>query len=523
MTSVCKPLIHLCNIFAIALIFSSIQPANSAKVVIIPFSYYTHTFSFIQITHQLLKQGHDVTFVISSAVKFQHGELNTVDSTQFHFHSFKSQLIEDDFNRCRLAVKGNSYVAPCLDEAYKEADAILSDEKARHLVQESDLLICEFSFFGCNLLSRVSNASRQIDINLAGFLDPGPTAYYKVPNPIAYVPQHGADIGTTNMTILQRLQNFWVYWAAKVYFMIDTIPRTYRITRKHFQNGFPDLSPKASLYLLATDFSIDYARPYTPFVKLIGPVFVTSLNAGTVKEKETPIIQDTDLGFILVSFDFDGYLQEIIDRNTLRDIINTFSKLPYKFIWHYNGPSLSLVPTNVYITSQLPWNLVSHSKIKAFITNCKIIDVHQASYHGVPIIGLPITNENFYLAHRMEHVNKGKFTPMQFVNGTWLYYAIQQVIEDEYIIDNSRQIASILHHRPNNLSSVEEVGYWVDYVLNHGTKHLKPEEFNMFWIIAGSYDMYIIVLGILYMIWRIVKSLLFSCCTAVFGKKIKTD
>lgn len=135
----CNPLVdQRCIIFAIlAFLLNTIHITYSANVVVIPFSYYTHTLSFIQLTQQLQKQGHNVTFVVSSAVEFRHGELDSLHPPKLHTHIFRSQLTKVDLDECRLAVRGNSYVPPCLDQAYQEADAILSDHHVTNLVRQS--------------------------------------------------------------------------------------------------------------------------------------------------------------------------------------------------------------------------------------------------------------------------------------------------------------------------------------------------------------------------------------------------
>ena len=136
MTYIRNPLVIRCCIF-LAILTSSIDLTYSANVVVIPFSYYTHTLSFIQLTQQLQKQGHNVTFVVSSAVEFRYGELESLHPPKLYAHIFKSQLTKHHFDECRLAVRGNSYVPPCLDAAYQEADAILSDQYVTNLVSQS--------------------------------------------------------------------------------------------------------------------------------------------------------------------------------------------------------------------------------------------------------------------------------------------------------------------------------------------------------------------------------------------------
>lgn len=76
---------------------------------------------------------------------------------------------------------------------------------------------------------------------------------------------------------------------------------------------------------------------------------------------------------------------------------SAFKQFPeYHFIWKYESVLNLKLSSNVMI---LPWvkqnDILAHPKLKAFISHCGGLSTQEASWYGIPVIGIPFFADQF--------------------------------------------------------------------------------------------------------------------------------
>ena len=116
-------------------------------------------------------------------------------------------------------------------------------------------------------------------------------------------------------------------------------------------------------------------------------------------------------------------------NQTMKIILNVFSKLEQRVIIKWGSSKLQNKPDNVFISSWLPQDdILAHPNVKLFISHCGIGSVVEAKYHGVPIIATPLIGDQFGNARKVVNEGWGKVVDLKFTSEEELMSVILEVL-----------------------------------------------------------------------------------------------
>lgn len=263
-------------------------------------------------------------------------------------------------------------------------NCVLNHPRFRHQFSHYDIMIGDRSLPCAYVLPELLKLP-YIIISSVGLN--APMRLMNSPNPLAYIPQYGTGY-SDKMNLIQRVINTITWCCHAIAARIFIHQLTERLRQDHhIEIDADQLKLKPCLMLISADFTLEFARPLMPNVKLIGPLTPQPPSSLPTNLEQFIIHPRPPQQFILVSL---GSIFQFSNDQMIM-IYRGLRRLPFKIIWKHS----SIVPHNISdsqtrIESWIPQNdLLAHPNIAAFITHCGPSGMYEGAYHGVPMIGLP--------------------------------------------------------------------------------------------------------------------------------------
>ena len=218
-----------------------------------------------------------------------------------------------------------------------------------------------------------------------------------VPNHVAMVPQMGTAFPPGRMTLPQRAVNALFYLGSVVVHHARVRPLYLNLGAKHNITVDTRFLHDSALILYNADWAVEAPRHLPPNVHFVGamtPVPPSPLTAEWdallgPRTGDHPGAVFASLGTLVT-----------VSLGEYRAVADALSALaPTRVIWKLAaedlppGAELSDVPvaSNVHITPWAPQNdLLGDGRVAAFVTHGGLNSIHEAGFHGVPIVGVPV-------------------------------------------------------------------------------------------------------------------------------------
>ncbi|XP_042534097.1 UDP-glucuronosyltransferase 2B31-like isoform X3 [Dipodomys spectabilis] len=428
---------------------------SCGKVVVLPMEY-SHWINVKMILDELVKRGHEVTVLTSSAAIL----VDSGKSSPFKFETFPTPLTTKEFERhFKHSVNIWTYEFP------KYSVWKLYSKMQSMFEEHSDVLesLCKYMIFNEKLMKTLQES--KFDVLLADPVVPcgellaellkipfvytlrffPGNAYEKqcggLPFPPSYVPVALSEL-SDRMSFMERVKNMMNVIFFDLYFQTFNEKKWNQFYSEVL--GRPttilELMAKADIWLIRTYWDFDFPRPLLP------------------------------------NFEFVGGLH-----------CKPAKPLP-EVLWRYEGPKPETLGSNTRLYKWIPQNdLLGHPRTKAFITHGGTNGVYEAIYHGVPMVGIPLFVDQPDNIARMKA--KGAAVRLDFTrfSSEDLINALKTVINNPFYKENAMRLSRIHHDQP--VKPLDRAVFWMEFVMRHkGAKHLRPALHDLNWFQYHSLD-----------------------------------
>ncbi len=364
-------------------------------------------------------------------------------------------------------------------------DLFNSDQLISEIKQSVDLILCDTSNFCCPVLAGALNITR-VDISPFGFAGVFGAVYYNIP--IAYLPLDSMADSPGAFSFKNRLKSFVAFVLTKSA-ISHVFPHELWI--KHASKGAPDPMKPSGIALIPHDFALEYARPLTPNIKMIGPV-LPEIASKLPDDLDTFMTDSKQV--VVVSFG-----TTLADRRPgfVEMLADALGKLPFHVLWKHAGNIPENISSNVKIVSSFPQNdVLGHPSTKVLVTHGGLNSVLESVYHAVPMVALPLFADQHRQAFLVEMKELGVNLDKNVVKSDDIARSIVEVANNKKYKENAQHISGLLRDRQQ--SPAKEDAYWIEYALKHrGVEHLMTSADNMQLYQSHMFDVFLFLLMVI--------------------------
>ncbi|KAM9323021.1 UDP-glucuronosyltransferase 1A1-like [Pholidichthys leucotaenia] len=376
-------------------------------------------------------------------------------------------------------------------------DAVLTDP----VIPTGSLIARKFGLPTINLLRGIPCS---LDMKAAG-----------CPSPPSYVPRFFTGY-SDKMSFKERVINTLVallepLFCKLLYWHFDNI--AYKFLGEKV--GIAEVLSESDIWLLRTDFILEFPRPLMPNM-----IFVGGINCNV----RNPLSEDLESwvlgehGFIVFTF---GSMVSDLTDNITAVFLEAFRQIPQKVIWRYTGKVPENVPENVKMMEWVPQNdLLAHPGARAFITHAGSHGVFEGLCHGVPMVMMPLNGDQPDNAEKMAFRGAGVVLNIHTVTAESLLQALNEVINDKRYKENMMKLSALQRDRPHD--PLEVSVYWTEFVMRHkGAKHLRAAVHDLNWFQYYSLDIIAVLATVVLLFVILTKKCIKLCIRRLSRKKKK--
>jgi UDP:flavonoid glycosyltransferase YjiC (YdhE family) len=283
--------------------------------------------------------------------------------------------------------------------------------------------------------------------------------------------------------------------------------------RQIYGNDIPyagNLEKMMKIALVNSHPSIEFAESLPPNVIEIGGMQIKEPKP--LDKDIGDFIMKGKKGAVLMSLG-SNFRSDSLGEERISAIIEAFRQLKdYNFIWKFEtSDKLENLPPNVMIKPWLSQNdILAHSQIKAFISHGGMLSTLETTWHGVPVIGIPLFADQ--IRNLQKGINSGVAVRVDFlgISTESIRSAILEVLENPSYKLNMEKKSKLFRDQPDK--PLDRAVWWCEYVMrNPQPSHLRASEFNFGLLGSHFWDVQVMIIVIILLTIYMIKKLLRKC------------
>ena len=522
------------RLVTLAALLCSLLSADGGKVLVFP-AEGSHWINMKVLIQELHSRGHNITvirpekswYIKAESHHYQSITLDVVPgfdvNNMNYFTTRLLQLRRELHTSPSALIKAWEEFMKMMHHVHKavvdKMQKIFEDAKLMQFFQEAeyDVVLTDPCFGGGVLLAHRLGLPLVLNVRWAIMEDGHHTV---APSPLSYVPIPGTEL-TDRMSFWQRVKNvIFSLMVLNVRVIIKDSHYT-PFVHRHFGPDvhYDELVQAADIWLMRTDFTFEFPRPTMPNVVYMGG-FQCKPSKALPQDLEDFVQSSAEHGVIIMSL---GTLVGNFPEDITEHVAAAFAQLPQKVIWRHTGKRPSTLGNNTLLLDWLPQNdLLGHPKTRVFVTHGGTNGLHEAIYHGVPIVGLPLMFDQDDNLFKMRVRGVAKVLDIGTLNKDNFLEAVKEVLHQPSYRENMQELSRL--HRDQPLKPLDRAVFWIEFVMRHkGAAHLKTDSYKMSWIQYHSIDV-ITLLLVSVTLMSLICILTVKCLwRKVFGGKKKTS
>ncbi|XP_044188877.1 UDP-glucuronosyltransferase 2B31-like [Thunnus albacares] len=498
------------TLLVLAVLLCSQLLVNGGKVLVFPIDG-SHWVNMKVLIEELHSRGHEVTVLLPSGswyIKAESHQYKTININSSHgfdverFGSFVIKMVNMrwespsiwtrislEFEVVMQFYQMNKQMVETMVDVFENKQLMQSLHDTKY-----DLVLTDPALGGGVFLAH--HLGLPLVLNVRWTVQ-GEGHHSIAPSPLSYVPIPATEL-TDKMTFPQRVQNFLFYFFTRIqiWYVID--PTNQPFVNHYFGPDvhYMELFQSADIWLMRNDFTFEFPRPTMPNVIYMSG-FQCKPSKPLSKELEDFVQSSGEHGIILMTL---GTWVGNLPEDVAEDIAAAFAQLPQKVIWRHKGKRPSTLGNNTLLLDWLPQNdLLGHPKTRVFVAHGGTNGVLEASYHGVPLVGLPLMfdqHDNFF---RMKVRGVAKVLDILTLNKDNFLEALKEVLYEPSYREKMKALSNL--HRDQPMKPLDRAIFWIEFVMRHkGAPHLRTESYKMSRIQYHSIDVVAFLLAIILLV-----------------------